>query len=203
MSKEWEKSIEWEEEWWGNCVNTLGEEVKQLLYAQKMGLITAPTFKTPYRFELNGISVLDIGGGPVSLLLKCENGGHLVVSDPLPVPNWVKERYDAAGIIFYEIKGEDLLKEREEFNSKLIFDEIWIYNVLPHCENPKKIIENAKQIGKLIRIFEWIDTPIGKGHLSSLTEKELNEWLGGEGKVEQLNGIAHGKAYYGVFPIKK
>ena len=99
-------------------------------------------------------------------------------------------------IEFYQIRGEMLTTDTK-------YDEVWIYNVLPHCENPEEIIKIAKEKGKLIRIFEWIDTPIGKGHLSSLTEKQLNEWLGGEGKVEQLNGIAHGKAYYGVFPIKQ
>jgi len=202
MLKNWQKASDWEREWWGNCVNTLGEETKQLLYAQKMGLITAPTIKTPYRFEIGNISVLDIGGGPVSLLLKCQE--HLpkspnrrwIVIDPIDFPEWVKKRYEIAGIEFYNHKGEELE------SLKLTFDEVWIYNVLPHCENPKKIINNAKKIAKLIRIFEWIDTPIGAGHISSITEEKLNEWLDGEGKVEQLKGIAHGKAYYGVFPTR-
>lgn len=195
MITEWKKATQWEKEWWGNCVNTYGEEAKQFLYAQKMGLMTSPTIKTPFRFDLGEIFVLDIGGGPCSLLLKCEGFKGAEVIDPLQIPDWIKKRYLAAGIHYAQIKGEDI-------KGKCRFDEVWIYNVLPHCENPKKIIENARGIGKLIRIFEWIDTPIGKGHLSSVTEKELNEWLGGEGKVEKLNGIAHGKAYYGVFPTK-
>ena len=29
MITEWKKAAEWEREWWGNCVNTLGEEMKQ------------------------------------------------------------------------------------------------------------------------------------------------------------------------------
>jgi len=194
MKSEWQKAQEYEQNWWGNCVNTYGEEMKQLIYAEKMGLITSPIVKTPYRFDLNYISVLDIGGGPCSLLLKCENVRG-VIFDPLSIPEWAWERYEKAGIPFYQCKGEDIKDAKK-------YDEIWIYNVLPHCENPKKVIENAKKIGKLIRIFEWIDTPIGEGHPSSLTEKQLNEWLGGEGKVEQLTGIAHGKAYYGVFPTK-
>jgi len=195
MSKDWQKATDWEKDWWGNCVNTFSEETKQLLYAQKMGLITAPTIKTPYRFDLQEKSVLDIGGGPVSLLLKCENFAEAIVFDPINFPQWVWQRYKKAGIAFFCMKGE-------EIPTKLIVDEVWIYNVLPHCEDPKKIIENAKKIGKLIRIFEWIDTPIGAGHINSITEEKLNKWLNGEGKVEQLKGIAHGKAYYGVFPTK-
>ena len=201
MSKEWEKSIEWEREWWGNFVNTYGEETKQFLYAQKMGLITAPTIKTPFRFELNGISVVDIGGGPCSLLLKCEGFKTAEVIDPLPIPVWVKARYLAADIQYTQLKGEDIGKTATNLE-RFKVDEVWIYNVLPHCESPKKIIENARKISKLIRIFEWIDTPVRKGHLSSVSAKELDEWLEGEGKVEQLIGIAHGKAYYGVFPTK-
>ena len=198
MKQTWQQAQEWEEEWWGNCINTYSEETKQFLYAQKMGLITSPIIKTPYRFDLGGISVLDIGGGPCSLLLKCENVIGTVF-DPLSIPIWVGKRYEAAGINLGQCKGEDITKGQIILGK---YDEVWIYNVLPHCENPKKIIENAQKIGKLIRIFEWIDTPIGKGHPSSLNEKDLNEWLGGEGRVENLTGICHGRAYYGVFPTK-
>lgn len=200
MTTPWQKAQQWEKEWHGTCQNSYGEETKQLLYADRMGLKTFHDGKSPFNFDLKGKSVLDIGGGPVSLLLKCENGRHLVVSDPLPVPNWVKERYAAAGIIFYEIKGEDLLKEREEFNSKLIFDEVWVYNVLQHCDNPQKVIENAKKAGKIIRIFEWIQTEVNEGHLHCLTEEKLNEWLDGVGKTEVLNlPTLKGKCYYGIF----
>ena len=198
MTNNWEKAQKYEKEWWGDCVNTYGEEMKQLLYAEKMGLIRAPIIKTPYRFDLQGKSVLDIGGGPVSLLLKCVNFRAAKVIDPLPVPNWVRQRYQAAGITYKQQKAEDM-----KGSDWWYYDEIWIYNVLPHCENPQKVIENAKKARHLVRIFEWIDTPIGAGHISSITEKELNEWLGGEGKVEQLTGIAHGKAYYGIFPTKR
>jgi len=198
--KNWKKAQKYEKEWWGNAINTYAEEMKQFLYAKKMGLITSPTIKTPYRFDLQGKSILDIGGGPCSLLLKCEGFKTAEVVDPLSIPAWVKSRYITADIQYTQMKGEDIKNKNLE---KFKIDEIWIYNVLPHCKNPKKIIENAKKIGKLIRIFEWIDTPIGAGHISSPTAKELNEWLGGEGKVEQLTGVAHGKAYYGVFPTKQ
>jgi len=194
MINKHKEAQKWEKEWWGNCVNTYGEEMKQFLYAEKMGLNRAPTIKTPYRFDLQGKSVLDIGGGPTSLLLKCENVKSLVI-DPINFPKWIWDRYEEAGITF-------LCMEGEEIPTKDSFDEVWIYNVLAHCKNPKEIIENARKVSKLIRIFEWIDTPVGAGHISSLTEKELNEWLEGEGKVEQLTGVAHGKAYYGVFPTK-
>ena len=82
------------------------------------------------------------------------------------------------------------------------FDEAWIYNVLQHTENPKKVIENAQRVANTIRIFEWVNTGINIGHIHNLTESKLNEWLGGYGKVETFNGQwnCYGKAYYGIFP---
>lgn len=201
MINNWEKAQKWEKDWWGNCVNTFGEETKQLLYANRMGLVQIPNASTPFRFDLGGISVLDIGGGPVSLLLKCENVKGMVL-EPLTFPAWIKARYKAAGIDFAVGKGEQADGLMNGFDK---FDEVWIYNVLQHCENPQKVIQNVRKVGKVIRLFEWIDTPTNEGHPHALTEKELNKWLKGEGKVEELKGqnTCFGKCYYGVFPTKR
>ena len=195
----WNKAQEWEQSWWGNCINTFYEEEKQLVYADKMGLERCGNDKTPYVYDLHGISVLDIGGGVCSILLKCINIKRGVVIDPLSMPEWVIDRYTHKNIVFDNIKGEDIEKEPNGNT----FDEVWVYNVLQHTENPKKVVENAKAIGKTIRIFEWIDTPINEGHIHTLRENDLNDWLGGFGKVEMMNyRPARGKAYYGVFPTK-
>ena len=201
MNTVWNNAQEWEAEWHGNCINSLNEELKQLVYAEKMGLITNPNSKTPYNFNLNNISVLDIGGGAYSLLLKCTNFKSSVVADPLAekYPAWVKYRYKNLDIMLLEIPGEAL--NTWEFSQ--VFDEVWIYNVLEHTYDPKRIIENALQLSKIVRIFEWIDTPPNIGHPQTLKEKDLNKWLGGEGKVENINkNGAVGKAYFGVFKGK-
>jgi len=77
MQEIWQKAQKWEQEWHKNCVNSLNEEQKQIIYARKMGLVLSPTPKTPFNFDLKGKSILDIGGGPYSLLLKCVNFGKL------------------------------------------------------------------------------------------------------------------------------
>jgi hypothetical protein len=221
MTQTWEEAQKWEADWHGNCVNSLNEELKQLVYAHKMGLSITPTPKTPINFDLQGKSVLDIGGGAYSLLLKCvnfktENEGGLPmgtsVIDPIDHPEWVKMRYESAGIFFKRMAGEDLrattskidgdgLKENIPFDEDDKFDEIWIYNVLQHTKDPEKIIANARKIGKLIRIFEWVETPVNVGHLHTLKEDKLNEWLGGEGKVEYIDKSGcKGLCYYGIFP---
>ena len=37
-SDAWTTANKWESEWWGDCLNTLNEETKQIVYAKKMGL---------------------------------------------------------------------------------------------------------------------------------------------------------------------
>jgi hypothetical protein len=186
---DWNKAQEWELNWHDNCINSLYEEEKQIVYAEKMGLVKTPTPKTPYNYDLQGKSIL----------LKCVNFSEAIVIDPLmnKYPRWVLSRYMESNIAPFESKGEELIKGRTRG-----VDEVWIYNVLEHCEEPKKIINNAKRIGKIVRLFEWIDTALGinNGHIHSFTEKQLNEWLGGNGKTEMIKrGGANGHAYFGVF----
>lgn len=191
MHESWRKAQEWEGSWWGNCCNVFGEEYKQLLYADRMGLEFFHDGKSPYNIDLRGKSVIDIGGGPSSLLLKCVNFSKAAVVDPMPMPDWVIARYVMANIAVLPEKGESLLWTE--------CDECWVYNVLQHTEDPALVIKSARRAA-LIRIFEWIDTPVNVGHLHTLTEAKLNEWLGGEGKVEMVNqNNCRGKAYYGIF----
>lgn len=210
---EWEKAQAWELNWHDNCINSLYEEEKQIVYAEKMGLIRTPNSKTPYVFDLKGASVLDIGGGAYSLLLKCINFHDMTfVTDPLmdKYPEWVKKRYESVGISTLNYKGEDVIKYgfyscKDKETKKLepfVFDMCLIYNVLEHCEDPKKVIENALNMSKEVRIFEWINTSLGvnNGHIHSFTEQQLNEYLGGEGKTEMIKrGGAMGKGYWGIF----
>lgn len=192
----WKTAQKWELNWHSDCINSFNEERKQFVYAEKMGLRISPTLKTPFNFDLNSKSVLDIGGGAYSLLLKCTNFNDSYVADPLmgSYPAWVLTRYETAGINVITASGETL-----NFNPK-IHDEVWLYNVLEHTYNPELIISNALALGKVIRIFEWVDTEINIGHPQVLTEELLNKWLKGEGKVEFVNqNGAVGKAYFGVF----
>ena len=199
----WNDAQKWESGWWGNCINTIGEELKQFAYAEKMGLTIFHDQKSPFNINASRMNICDIGGGPASMLLKTSNrGDNCVVIDPIldNVPGWVKERYNTANIKTSCVQGENLLS----IHCNQEFQEVWIYNVLQHTQNPELIIKNAKQISKIIRIFEWIDTPINKGHPHSLNERKMNNWLGGIGKAEYINkNTAVGKAYYGVFPVSE
>lgn len=181
-----------ENEFWGRCINTFGEEKKQLeLYAPRMKL--TPFFDRGY-FDLQEKTVVDIGSGPVSLLLKCRNVSGFAV-DPLmrSFPKWVRGRYEMAGIKTFSFPGEQL-QLISSLPSKV--DEVWIYNVLQHTIDPEKVVENAKSIARLIRIFEWIEVPSDHLHPHILHAQKLNEWLGVEGLTEQISN--NYSCYYNV-----
>lgn len=188
---------EYERDWWGDCVNTFSEEARQITYAHRMGLVNTPdpyTGRWP-QYDLQGKSVLDIGGGPASMLLKSVNRGRCAIVDPCPYPTWTRRRYALAGITVFE-------QSAESFLSRQSFDEVWIYNVLQHVEDPYRVIACAKQHGNLLRIFDWVDTPPSLGHPHTLTKSLLDEWLDADGEVGFINeNSAVGSAYYGAFTL--
>lgn len=199
------KHLEWEKNWWQDCTSTLYEEQKQLVYAGLMGLTFSHEGPGP-RIDLQGKSVLDIGGGPVSMLLKTKNKkegfGSCLVVDPCRYPFWISERYESVGIEMWECGGEEIFDVWNIHNKEgdLVFDEVWIYNVLQHTIDPEKIIQNARKVSKIIRIFEWIDVKKTIGHPHELKEEKLNKWLGGVGQTKQLNESGCiGRAYFGIF----
>jgi hypothetical protein len=192
----WEDDQKFERDWHGDCVGTeFGERLKQTVYARKMGLRFEHDGKSPFVIDCGGKSIVDIGGGPYSMLLFCRNVHGLVV-DPCLYPDWIYRRYQVANIGVEADSAEEVVLGDT-------FDEAWIYNCLQHTKDPAKVIEMARESSKLIRIFEWINTGISPGHPHNLTADRLDEWLGGEGKVETLNDRERGlvgTCYYGVFP---
>lgn len=188
---------EYEADWWGTCVNTFSEEAKQITYAYNMGLLNVPdsyTGRWP-QYDLGGKSVLDIGGGPTSILLKCVNFSRAVVVDPCPYPVWVRDRYTFHGVESVETGGET-------FRTAERFDEAWIYNVLQHVENPLACLETAREHAKVLRIFEWIDTPPSLGHPHTITKRLLDEFLGVTGSAAPFDGSSngvYGRAYFGEY----
>jgi hypothetical protein len=176
-----------EASYWGDCANSYFEEQKQWVYARLMGLQVQG-----YSIDLKGRSVLDVGGGPVSLLLKTTNGGRLKVVDPLQYPDWVYCRYAEHSVFSEILRGEDLHEEHT-------YDEVWIYNVLQHVEDPTELLKRAKASAKLLRIFEWIDIPAHEGHPHMLTQPFLDEALGRRGATLYLHeqGCV-GRCYFNV-----
>lgn len=183
---------DYETEFWGTCVNTFHEEQKQLVYAPRMGLLASMNTAHPPTFNLGGRSVIDIGGGPVSLLLKCADFSWATVVDPAQWPAWVHSRYATAGIGYRQHEAETLACAQA--------DEAWIMNCLQHVRDPELVVQKAREHARTIRLFEWIDIPAYDGHPHALTKDTLEEWLGSPGFAADVNeNGAVGRAFYGVF----
>ncbi len=188
----WEEAQIWEKNWHNNCVNSYQEETKQLEYAKRMGLVVECINGKYPVINFHNKTVIDIGGGPYSLLLKGINLEGTVV-DPLDMPQWCKDRYKIAGINLIQKKAEDFITDE-------VFDECVAYNLLQHTDNPAKIVSNMLSYSRLVRVFDWINTPVSDGHIHTLKETELNEWFGGKGIIGyQMWGDIEQPYYYGVF----
>jgi hypothetical protein len=179
---------EFEKKYWGDCCNTFDEDQKHYVYANLMGLK-----RTHYSFDVQNKTILDIGSGPTSMLLKTVNLKAGRVVDPIAYPQWTRDRY--------AMKNIDVVVDIGENVDESDWDEVWIYNCLQHAEDPERIIANARQAGAVLRFFEWIDIPAHDGHPWMLTEELLNKWIGAKGGTCQLaQSGCYGRAYYGVFP---
>lgn len=197
-----EHDLAFEASYWGDCTNTFDEDQKHFVYAALMGIR-----QNGFAFSGMGLSILDIGGGPTSMLLKCrdlDDIGRSAVVDPLmdKYPQWVRDRYACKGVRAITGSGEDI---DDAFAADQIdrlprltlqFDEVWIYNVLQHVEDPAKVIANARAVAPVLRLFEWIDIPAHEGHPHMLTREKLDQWTGARGTTAVLaERGCFGKAY--------
>lgn len=190
--------LDFELSYWDTAVYCDFDECqKQQVYAAYMQIPI-----NHYKFDVSGKRILDMGGGPVSMLLKCENLSRGLVIDPLihRFPAWVRERYSSRGIDYESMRGEDFVYEGEwGLTTPARFDEAWIYNCLQHTDDPEKIIRNAMDWAPVLRIFEWINIPPHEGHPVELTQAKLDEWTNSRGRITQLGGQGcYGTAYYNV-----
>lgn len=178
--------LEFEKNYWGDCTNTFDEDQKHYVYARYMGLN-----RIHYSFDVSNKRILDIGGGPSSMLLKTINLKEGKVCDPIDYPKWVHERYKIKNIEYMVQRGEDI----NEFG----WDEVWIYNCLQHTDDIRAIISNALRAAKTLRIFEWIDIPPHEGHPQMISKDLLDHILDHPGGTVRLSESGcYGNAYYNV-----
>jgi 2-polyprenyl-3-methyl-5-hydroxy-6-metoxy-1,4-benzoquinol methylase len=177
----WEQAQSWEKEWW--LADTNGrwsrEGQKQLVYASLMGM--------PSDLNFQGKHLLDLGCGPVSLLHRARFASAIAV-DPIDFGD--EEAYAHRRIARIYGRAEDYAVDE-------MFDEVWLYNVLQHVENPTQVLtvaKNALRPTGALRIFEWINTPPCPGHLHELRlplfEEALpaSEWVREQWGTGRLTG---------------
>jgi 2-polyprenyl-3-methyl-5-hydroxy-6-metoxy-1,4-benzoquinol methylase len=189
MTETWTESQIEEREFWGDCRNTFGEELKQQLYMRCMGFSPMPS---TYGFDMKGRSVLDVGGGPCSVLLKCVDLKRGCVVEPCAYPAWVWMRYHTARIDYVRIAAEEMDEASPGYDVGLM------YNVLQHVQDPERIVKKLIEASGETHAFEWIDIPPHPGHPHMLTASLLDRWFGKSGTTRVFHGEneCYGKAWY-------
>jgi len=150
----WEhaQDSEWKTHW-----QKLGDRAEELSFEVQQRFLKG--MNLTLETDLQDKKIVDIGGGPVSLLLKF-NTNNSVVVDPLPISEFYLNNYKSKNIIFIQQKAEEFIEKFDEEK----FDEVWMYNCLQHVFDPNKILTKLNKIGKVLRICEPCDTPINKCH---------------------------------------
>lgn len=120
----WAADQQWERNWWGlEWGPHWDDEIrKQKAYFRLIGF--------PDDGDFGDKTILDVGCGPVSMLLRTKHGFSRGV-DPLAVSAGTKARYDDAGIEFLNIKAEEMPcpdPSHPQGESERTFDELWMYN---------------------------------------------------------------------------
>lgn len=183
--KFWEENQVWEKEWWKSegrtILETSSELSKQNVYADILGLKIEDNF-----IDLKNKSVIDLGCGPVSLLLRSKNFSFAYAVEPNDYGDVVNKKYIEKNINLIKSPIENLKKEQ----LKEKFDELWMYNVLEHVISPKECLEKILELcPSKIRIFEWLDIPPHQGHPFLLTEELFVKNLNLTTEEYEINNI--------------
>lgn len=190
MTNEWTAAQQWEKSWWLSARDQHPTEIVKNSYVARLLFIDQ---------GLPTKSVIDIGCGPLSLLLRVPVREGTALD-----PNYyddLEEAYEAKGIRRLVKRGEDLTADDGHF------DEAWIYNCLQHVQDPTAILQNAMKVADAVRIFEWTHIPPYQGHLHELTPSLLEmpfmraNWRLETVATGQFNGMdeMHGNYFAGIY----
>jgi len=205
----WDLAIEQEDiEWNGDLVNDPsgiggkhGQIVCHAKYFQLFEEYADPnekenTFKYDIPiFDLKGKSIVDIAGGPHSMLLRCKNFSRAYVVDPGDFPEWIHAQYQERGITLISLPAE-------EFKYPDEIDEVWMYNALTHFYDPECVLRSAVKNSKCLRICEPVGTPTNINHPQTLYAEEIEKTIGQKGNTKNMLEPApspRGVYFYGVF----
>lgn len=171
----WEDAQIGELKYWQRPRVVWGEHDKQLSYFEHMKMWEDFGI-ADFELDMKDKSVLDIGCGPASSLLRMTNAACLSGIDPIEYGAAARRRYTAFGIDYRVSPAENLDRE---FGEHSMFDLTLCYNVLQHPENPEKIVKQMIHHSREIRIFEWLWIPTDNEHLWMLTPDMLLNWFQG------------------------
>ena len=160
-----------------------------------------------------GKSVIEIGAGPWGLTLRVKGASLLYAVEPAKFPANILGRYESRGVKFINEPAELVTLKSLGLTEK--FDEVWLSNCLQHTQSPQHILQNMLDLGKTIRVFEWVDYPPHEGHpwliTKNLIESELLSGADCEVGIQRKLNIRCnpgpktfiGNAYWGIFKVRE
>lgn len=143
--------------------------------------------------DLKGKSIIEIGPARISSLLFCRNFSKSYIIEPTIYEN-VEHLYTDSNIV--------LVRERAENFDFPTVDEVWLFNLLQHVQDPDLIVKKCKDAANIVRFFEPIELDTDMLHPFSFSRQDFVEYFGdcvtdyvsiGESNFHQARCV------YGVF----
>ena len=142
--------------------------------------------------------IVEVGGGPRgSLLLTKGNFKRGILVEPL-IDRWpaeIRKAYEDIGVEIIAAPYENIEIEEE-------VDETWFFNVVQHVIDPTKMLQQAKETSKVIRIFESVGSATDTAHPHYITNETFTSVLGNFGKTYvggSESGFHSANCYYGTW----
>ncbi len=144
--------------------------------------------------DLSGKSVIEIGPGRIAALLFCDNHKLSYVLEPTEYDG-IAHLYDKENLLVIK-------KTAEEWDFPNV-DEIWLFNLLQHVQDPDLLIKKCKESAKVIRFFEPVDLPTNLEHPFTFSMDDFKGYFGDCVKEYAANqgikGFHGAKCAYGVY----
>lgn len=144
--------------------------------------------------DLEGKSIVEIGPAIIPSLLFCENYSKSYIIEPIEYPQTNHLYKDKLNISF--------IREPAEKCKFPEVDEVWIFNLMQHVQDPDLLIKVCKENSKIIRFFEPIDYPVSIDHPFSYSFEDYVDYFGScvrEYKPNELEGFHTSRCAYGIY----
>jgi hypothetical protein len=118
-------------------------------------------FSLDYKKDFIGKTIIESGGGRFPHVAFCDGVKNKISVEPLfdRLDEYSKKYQLDHGVQVIQSAFEDY-----EPDEDLEIDEVWFFNVLQHVKDPELQIKKAKQIAKVVRVFEPIHVPTDTAH---------------------------------------
>lgn len=134
--------------------------------------------------------ILEIGPADFPALMFCENFRGAII-EPMPSP-FLSEICSRCNIA--------LITRQVEIFHLPKSDEIWLFNIMQHVQNPDEFVNKCKESAETIRFFEPIDQPTCEYHPHTFSKDDYVKWYGGvQNYTDRLPGFFDADCVYGIW----